>query len=100
MNWIHVLLQLVKILKKSLCKERKMSCNYYVIAECKIEFTILNKVQLTILFIAESKVPFAVENGKCQLQSNHSILKLIMDMEIFDTSYDLCFVQRKDREGQ
>lgn len=73
-----------------------MSWNYYVIAECKIESTILNKVQLTILLIAESQVPVAVQNGKCQLQSSRSILKLIMDMEIYDTSYDLCFIQEKD----
>jgi hypothetical protein len=76
-----------------------MSLNYYVIAECKIESAILNKVHLTILFIAESQVPVAVQNGKYQLQSSHSIFKLIRDMEIFDTSYDLCFIQM-DREGQ
>jgi len=73
-----------------------MSWNY-VIVECKIDSAILNKVQLTILFIAESQVP--VQNGKYQLQSSHSIFKLIRDMEIFDTSYDLCFIQM-DREGQ
>jgi hypothetical protein len=86
-------------MKNSLCTERKMSWNYYVIAECKIESVILNKVQLTILFIAESQVPVAVQNGTYQLQNSHSIFTLIRDMEIFDTSCDLCFIQM-DREGQ
>lgn len=36
--------------------------------------------------MAESQVPVAVQNGKCQPQSSRSILKLIKDMEIFDAS--------------
>jgi hypothetical protein len=46
------------------CVPKRKCHEIIVIAECKIESAILNKVQLTVLFTAESQVPVAVMEKK------------------------------------